>query len=51
LNIDATTQAFQGMGTLSVLLTTPGKDNNSKLVPDYHFKVDAEGNLTFYIDI
>jgi hypothetical protein len=49
-HIDAATQAVQGGGTLSVLLTTPGKDNNSKLIADYHFKVDAEGNLTFYID-
>lgn len=49
-NIDATTQALQDMGTLSVLLTTPGGDNNSKLIADYHFKVDAEGNLTLYID-
>jgi hypothetical protein len=49
-NIDASTQALQDMGTLSVLLTTPGGDNNSKLVADYHFKVDAAGNLTLAID-
>jgi hypothetical protein len=49
-NIDASTQALQDMGTLTVLLTTPGGDNNSKLIADYHFKVDAEGNLTLDID-
>lgn len=50
LNIDASTQALQNMGTLTVLLTTPGKDNNSKLIANYHYKVDAAGNLTLVID-
>jgi hypothetical protein len=49
-NIDAVNGDIQDVVTLKILLTTPGGSNNSMLIADVHVKVDAQGNLTFYID-
>ncbi|MHC2992913.1 hypothetical protein OB13_15500 [Pontibacter sp. HJ8] len=41
---------YQFKQILSLVLTTPGQDNNIMLKADFHFKYDADGNLTTYID-
>jgi hypothetical protein len=39
-------QPAQITGTLKILLTTPGKDNNGQYLVDYHATLNANGVLT-----
>jgi len=45
-----TGQSVEATETLSVLLTTPGGGNNSKLIADVHITILQDGTVTSYFD-
>lgn len=49
-DVFVTGNPYEISGTLTVLLTTSGKGNNSKLIANFHITVDANGNYTILID-